>query len=43
MFRAILEKLLNYDNDKEEEIISVFESLDEGAAVDISGIEDNYV
>lgn len=36
-------KLIEHNPDSKDELPEVFGSLDEGAAVDISGIDDNYV
>ena len=42
ILKKIVSKLLEHDPEHEENLVSVFGSLDEGLAVDIAGVEDTY-
>ena len=43
ILKQIVKKLLSHNENSEEEIPEVFDGLDQGASIDISGIDDPYV
>ena len=43
IFNKIVKKMLKHNSECEDSLPALFKSLDEGAAIDISGINDSYV
>ena len=43
VLQQLVKKMLSYNPESREEMPEVFASLDQGAAIDISGIDDTYV